>query len=83
MHTLSFNFTLTLVKRKTYHAILMHDRVILRYNDQGVLRQVEHRLPSQPVGDLQGRTYFRNMSRKDRCKAIGAKMQPLLRPHGD
>ena len=53
------------------------------YDDHGIQRQLEHRLPSQLVGDPQERTYFRNMSRQERYKAIGTMMQPLLRPLGD
>ena len=67
-------------KRFTYHATRIHDRVFFSYDDQGIRRHVEHQLPSQPVGDPQERTHFRNMSRKDRHKAIGNMMQPLLRP---
>jgi hypothetical protein len=70
-------------KRFTYHATRIHDRVFFSYDDQGIRRHVEHQLPSQPVGDPQERTHFRNMSRKDRYKAIGNMMQPLLRPLGD
>ena len=70
-------------KRFTYHATRIHDRVFFSYNDHGIRRHVEHRNPSQPVGDPQARTYYRNMSRQDRYKAIGTMMQPLLRPLGD
>ena len=72
-----------MVKRITYHATRIHDQVYITYDDHGVRRHVEHTLPSQPVGDPQQRTYYRNMSRKDRHKAIATMMQPLLRPHGD
>ena len=70
-------------KHFTYHATRIHDRVFLSYDDHGIRRDVEHQLPSQPVGDPQARTYYRNMSRQERYKAIGAMMQPLLRPLGD
>ena len=72
-----------MVKRITYHATSIHDKVYISYDDHGVRRHVEHQLPSQPVGDPSQRTQLGNMSRKDRQKAIVGLMQPLLRPHGD
>ena len=55
-----------MVKRITYHATSIHDKVYISYDDHGVRRHVEHQLPSQPVGDPLQRTQLSNMSRKDR-----------------
>ena len=69
-----------MVKRITYHATRIHDQVYISYDDDGVRRHVEHTLPSQPVGDPQQRTYYRNMSRKDRHKAIVGKKDMFAHP---
>ena len=69
-----------MVKRITYHATRIHDQVYISYDDHGVRRHVEHPLPSQPVGDAQQRTYYRNMSRKDRHKAIVGKKEMFAHP---
>ena len=69
-----------MVKRITYHATRIHDQVYISYDDHGVRRPVEHSLPSQPVGDPQQRTYYRNMSRKDRHKAIVGKKDMFAHP---
>jgi hypothetical protein len=55
-----------MVKRITYHATSIHDKVYISYDDHGVRRHVEHQLPSQPVGDPLQLTQLSNMSRKDR-----------------
>jgi len=71
------------VKRHTYTVRKEEGQMVLTYAVDGVTHRVEHPLPGRPSADAQERHFYRNLSRKERYKAITTMLQPLLRPHGD
>ena len=72
-----------MVKRHTYTVRKEEGQMVLTYAVDGVTHRVEHPLPGRPSADAQERHFYRNLSRKEKYKAITTMLQPLLRPHGD